>query len=299
MLCQAKEHLPTLVGAALLATSGVAVYSTYKLLTTGDRRAKETVYYETAKLVNEYLVFHYGAPGEVLRYDYGPTEALDFPRRVAEECLEVYRNRVNKTKVPSRALDIGCAVGRTAFELARDFEQVVGIDFSQAFTDTCCALKEQGSLDYEVKDEGDLMTSLKATVDPAIDRSRLQFQQGDACNLPLDLGQFGCVIGANLTCRLPNPYDFLNRLPSLIAPGGILMLTTPCTWLDEFTPKSKWLGGFTDKNGQPVSTFDTLKRVLGPDFDLVLDKNMPFFIRETARKNQWTVSHASIWIRKE
>ena len=59
-------------------------------------------------------------------------------------------------------------MGRTAFELARDFEQVVGIDFSQAFTDTCCALKEQGSLDYEVKDEGDLMTSLKATVDPAI-----------------------------------------------------------------------------------------------------------------------------------
>ena len=63
--------------------------------------------------------------------------------------------------------------------------------------------------------------------------------------------------------------------------------------------QSKWLGGFTDKNGQPVTTFDTLKRVLGPDFDLIEEKNMPFFIRETARKNHWIVAHATIWIRKE
>ncbi|XP_022107872.1 uncharacterized protein LOC110988544 isoform X2 [Acanthaster planci] len=202
-------------------------------------------------------------------------------------------------KVPRRALDIGCAVGRTVFELARDFEHVTGIDYSQAFIDTCCVLKDQGSLDYSVQDEGDLSTQLKAIVDPTIDRTRVHFQQGDACNLPLDIGQFGCVVAANLTCRLPNPYDFLNRLPNLVAPGGILMLTTPCTWLEQFTPKSNWLGGYMDKNQQPVTTFDTLKKILGPDFDLIEDKNMPFFIRETARKNQWSVTHATIWIRKE
>ncbi|XP_038074631.1 uncharacterized protein LOC119742594 [Patiria miniata] len=299
MLSQATEYLPTIAATALLATSGVAVYSTYKLLTIDrERKAKDNVY-ETAKLVNEYLVFHYGTPSEVLRYDFGPTSSLDFARRVADECLEVYRGQVNKTKVPKRALDIGCAVGRTAFELARDFEQVIGIDYSQAFVDTCCALRDQGSLDYSVQDEGDLSTQLKAVVDPAIDCSRVQFQQGDACSLPLDLGQFGCVVAANLTCRLQNPYDFLNRLPNLVAPGGILMLTTPCTWLAQFTPKSNWLGGYKDKNGQPVTTFDTLKKVLGPDFDLIAEKNMQFFIRETARKNQWSVAHATIWIRKE
>lgn len=30
---------------------------------------------------------------------------------------------------PRRALDVGCAVGRACFELARDFDEVVGIDF--------------------------------------------------------------------------------------------------------------------------------------------------------------------------
>jgi len=65
----------------------------------------------------------------------------------------------------------------------------------------------------------------------------VSFHCGDACNLPSDLGQFGCVLAANLICRLPNPYKFLDRLPSLVAPGGILVLTTPFSWSEEFTPK--------------------------------------------------------------
>jgi len=61
--------------------------------------------------------------------------------------------------------------------------------------------------------------------------------QGDACNLPLDLGQFGCVLAANLIDRLRTPQNFLNRLGTLVAPGGILVITSPYTFLEEFTPK--------------------------------------------------------------
>ncbi len=81
------------VGAALLATSSVAAYSTYKLMTQcrSAKPAEQDNVYETAKLINEYLVFHYGAPKEVLRYDFGPKESLDFPRRVADECLKAVK----------------------------------------------------------------------------------------------------------------------------------------------------------------------------------------------------------------
>jgi len=34
-----------------------------------------------------------------------------------------------------RALDLGCAVGRSSFELAREYQEVVGIDISQTFID--------------------------------------------------------------------------------------------------------------------------------------------------------------------
>lgn len=65
----------------------------------------------------------------------------------------------------------------------------------------------------------------------------MTFEQGDACNLRSDIGQFGCVQGANVLCRLPNPLDFLNRLPSLVVPGGIVVLVSPYTWLEEYTSK--------------------------------------------------------------
>ncbi|XP_071485595.1 uncharacterized protein [Diadema antillarum] len=286
-----------IVGAALLATSSVAAYSTYRLLTNEQRRKKNDNKYETEQLVNEYLVFHYGAPEEVLAYSFGPRDALDFPRRVAEEALQALRT-TDKSTIPSRALDIGCAVGRTSFELAREFQQVVGIDFSHAFIDACNLLKDHGSLQYSVTDEGDLRTDLTAVVDSSIDRKRCHFQQGDACNLPLDLGQFGCVVAANLICRLPDPMDFLNRVPGLVASGGVLILTTPASWMEEYTPKSKWIGGYKDQYGQRVTTLDSLKRILGPDFTLMDDRGLPMFIRETARRNQWTVPQLSVWRRK-
>lgn len=68
---------------------------------------------------------------------------------------------------------------------------------------------------------------------------RCTFEQGNACALREDIGTFGCVLGANLICRLPDPVTFLDRLASLVAVGGVLVLTTPWTWLEEYTPRDK------------------------------------------------------------
>ncbi|XP_078672246.1 uncharacterized protein LOC144911774 [Branchiostoma floridae x Branchiostoma belcheri] len=295
-----QVHHSHLITGGFVVVSGIAAYSTYKLVTLKShhqREAQKENVYETAKLLNEYLLFHFGSPEEVLQFDFGPKDALEnFPKRCAEECLA---HALDGADIPSRALDIGCATGRSSFELARRYREVVGIDFSHSFVAACEQLKVAGTIDYNRQDEGDLTTQLKAVVDPTIDRTRTRFQQGDACNLPLDLGQFGCVLAANLICRLPTPFDFLNRLKSLVAPGGVLVITSPYTWLAEFTPKSTWLGGYKDKDGKEVKGFQTLQNSLGGSFDLVTHKDMPFLIRETARKNQWTVAHCTVWRRKK
>jgi hypothetical protein len=73
-------------------------------------------------------------------------QALDFPRKLAE-CLASWAARAgalpaadaaasasatSKTASASgRALDLGCAVGRSSFELARSFGEVVGVDLSK------------------------------------------------------------------------------------------------------------------------------------------------------------------------
>ena len=53
-------------------------------------------------------------------------------------------------------MDIGCAVGRSTFELATVYEKVLGIDFSAAFVDKCNELKENGQALYSVPGEGEL-----------------------------------------------------------------------------------------------------------------------------------------------
>lgn len=47
-----------------------------------------------------------------------------------------------------------------------------------------------------------------------------------------------------------------------------------------------------------VRGFEALKQILSPDFILLEEENMPFLIRETFRKHQWTVAHATVWMRK-
>ncbi|NDC01228.1 MAG: methyltransferase domain-containing protein, partial [Verrucomicrobia bacterium] len=45
-----------------------------------------------------------------------------------------------------RALDLGCAVGRSSFELAAKVPEVIAIDFSRAFIRAARKLAKNGSL---------------------------------------------------------------------------------------------------------------------------------------------------------
>jgi putative 4-mercaptohistidine N1-methyltranferase len=252
-----------------------------------------TNFYETDRAVAEYLLFHYGSREQILPYDFGPIRALEFPARCVTECLDTKR-------LPSRAraLDLGCAVGRSSFELARFCPQVIAIDHSRRFIETANHLRQQSVVPFSYVEEGSLMNQAKAAVPTGIDTSRVVFEQGDALNLRHDLGSFDVVLLANLIDRLADPRRCLQRLPSLVQPGGgQLIITSPYTWLTEFTPRENWLGGH-ERGGQSIKTLDTLQQLLSPDFQLSCCKDLPFLIREHARKFQWSVAEASIWVRK-
>ena len=36
----------------------------------------------------------------------------------------------------------------------------------------------------------------------------------------------------------------LEVLPHLVKPGGVMLITSPYTWLEQFTHPSKWMGGY-------------------------------------------------------
>ncbi len=61
--------------------------------------------------------------------------------------------------------------------------------------------------------------------------------------------------------------------------------------MEEYTPADKWLGDY-ERAGQRVRGLETLREMLAPDFDFVRSVDLPFLIREHARKFQWSVSLA-------
>jgi SAM-dependent methyltransferase len=105
------------------------------------------------------------------------------------------------------------------------------------------------------------------------------------------------VLAANLLCRLEDPIQLVLKFSQLVRPGGQLILVSPYSWSRDFTPFPKWLGGY-EQNGRRYETFVTLRKFLEPDFELVRTRDLPFLIREHARKYQWSVSHGTVWVRK-
>jgi putative 4-mercaptohistidine N1-methyltranferase len=244
--------------------------------------------YESDRLVREYLLFHYGEPDEVLPWKNGPREALGFAARCVRELLNA-----SSLGREARARDVGCAVGRSSLELAGHCREVIGVDYSQAFIDAAEKIRAHGVLAYEYTIEGERTAPAAAHVPEGLDASRVKFEVGDAMALRADLGAFDVVLAANLLCRLPDPRVFLARLPELVKPGGQLILTTPFTWLEGFTPRDRWIGGTPGHESD-----EELTQLLEPHFELKLSKDLPFLIREHARKYQWSVAWGTRWVRR-
>jgi len=242
--------------------------------------------YETDKLLSEYAEFHYGDT-----YFGVP----NFSRSLSEIAVAAMQGKPMR-----RALDLGCAAGRATFELARHFEQVTGIDFSARFIGLGVQLAQQGVLRYTLADEGELVFYKERRLDDlGLDavRDKVEFFQGDACNLKPHFSGYDLILAANLIDRLYSPRKFLATVHQRLNPGGILMLASPYTWLEEHTPREEWIGGFKHA-GENLTTLDGLKAVLGEHFRLIDGPmEVPFVIRETRRKFQHTLSEVTLWER--
>jgi putative 4-mercaptohistidine N1-methyltranferase len=239
--------------------------------------------YESSKLLGEYLLFHYGKDAEILPWADGPVDALAFTKRTIEYLID--KPQFNES---GKALDVGCAVGASSFVLGKYFGNVLGVDYSQSFIDAANQLQEGNFLDYTYIEEGDAFSKAKAI--PVSHKGKVSFEVGDATCLPDHMSGFDLVHAANLICRLPSPKSFLDRLPNLVKKGGQLLLATPFTWLEEFTPQNEWIGGSGNSK-------EELKEYLGSWFSLEYEEDLPFLIREHRRKYQYSISWGTRWRR--
>jgi SAM-dependent methyltransferase len=265
--------------------------------------------YETDRYLQEYLLLHYGRAEELCRYSFVPRALLHFHERIRRECLlPIPSVGVSPALFPPlplsiaagkvrpdpdapgtglrAGLDLGCAVGRLTFELGRVLDRVLGIDNSRVFIQAARQMARRHTVTARLKVSGAEFARRPLTLPKALARGRVDFQQGDAADLrSFASGAFQVVAAINLLCRLPEPRHFLEQLPRIVAPGGQLVLGTPLSWQEEYTPRRKWL---YERD---------IERLLRPHFTLARTRDIPFLIREHHRKYQLGISTIRVFLR--
>jgi len=242
--------------------------------------------YETDRVVAQYCESHYGEA-----YFDNP----NFPASISALCLQWIGDRPRE-----KALNIGCAVGRATFELARGFDQVTGIDATARLIRIGTELQEKGRCRYTRVEEGELVSYHEVTLSRlslAATAQRVSFMQADACNLQERYTGYDLVLAMEVIDRLYDPRKFLEIIRARIKPGGLLVITSPYCWDEALTPKDRWLGGIRVA-GEPMTTLARLRDCLAPQFTLVGEPlDVPHLLRETARSYRHLVSEVTVWER--
>jgi len=248
--------------------------------------------YELDTVNSQYLDFHYS--------DQENFGVPNFPKRCAELCLEVCK----ENSVPlNKALDLGCAVGRSTFEFAKGgFQEVIGVDLSTKFISVAEELRIKKVMQYHFTEEGDLVEKKEISLESlGLEETSQKVKFVNQSASELDFAQYNCfdlVFGGNLLCRMKKPKDFLRNVHNLLKSRGLFILTSPCTWLCEYTDKEDWVGGY-EKNGKKVTTYEGIKEILSEQFtEAKAPHEVEFVIKETKRKFQHSFAQATYWIKK-
>ena len=87
----------------------------------------------------------------------------------------MFKKYSNSSVKPLSALDLGCGMGRTAFELAREFDEVDAIDYSRAFIEEANRIKNDGTVTFSYFINGSNTNTVSVAVDADIPRERVTF----------------------------------------------------------------------------------------------------------------------------
>lgn len=159
-------------------------------------------------------------------------------------------------------LDLGCATGRTAFELARRTRgPVLGVDLNFALLQVAAEALRRGEVRYPRRRLGLVYDSRRHPV-ATPGAARVDFWVADAGALPFAAGRFAAIVGLNLLDSVASPAEAVTALSRALAAGGKLVLATPWDWSPAATPVEAWLGGHSQRCGEGGAAEPVLRRRL-------------------------------------
>lgn len=184
-----------------------------------------------------------------------------------------------------RLLNLGCSVGRIAFELSRTFENIDAVDFSARTIQHAVKLQLGESVRYTKAIEGDILEYKELELGSVVSNTnneRILFSQGDGSNLKAIFQNYDVIF---IQHALENSYDPANLIQNAISrlnPAGVIIILSDYNYQDQRTPADKRLSGLK-VNGENVFAHDALAAHLGAKFTLTAQQELYRVVAHSAR----------------
>ena len=196
-----------------------------------------------------------------------------------------------------KALDMGCGTGRLSFELAKQFEQVDGIDFTARHIQHALQLKEQGQLRYAINTEGELQSFHEVSLEDLQLQHcapKVNFVQGDGHNLKPQFDDYNLIVCHRVLDQVYDPAQFLSSVTQRLRPGGILILSSAWLWQENQVDKDKWLGGYK-RDGENLSSIEGVTELLKDNFELLESDRIETRLQLGPRRQELIDNDLLVW----
>ena len=178
-------------------------------------------------------------------------------------CLDAGQELLSRPVEPP-VIDIGCAVGRTTFELAAKGDGLVlGVDVNFSMLKVAARVLGQNRVSYPRRRVGVVYDRREFPVNfPG--SSNVDFWACDALAPPFADGSFRFALGLNVLDCVTAPHALLTSIGHLLAEGGQTLLSTPYDWSQATTPMEAWLGGHSQRGPGAGASEPLLRSLLTP-----------------------------------
>ena len=197
--------------------------------------------------------------------DLDPAEPQDGPVRPngVGRCLHAGLARVAQRQ-GGPVLDIGCAVGRSSFELAQTCDGLVlGVDSNFAMLRVAQQVLRARRLRYPRRRIGIVYDRRDFAVElPAM--AQVDFWAASGMALPFRAGQFGLAVALQVLDSVSAPHALLCDIARALAPGGSAVLASPYDWSPGATPVEAWIGGHSQRGYTRGAAEPLLRSLLTP-----------------------------------
>lgn len=156
-------------------------------------------------------------------------------------CLEAGLERLPRPII-APILDIGCATGRSSFELAENTELLtLGIDNNFSALRVAQNILRHGKASFPVRHLGVIFDRFELDI-RFKNHDLLDFWACDATNLPFSDNTFNFASALNVFDIVPAPRQFLQQLKHCLNRHGQTILSTPYDWTSNIAMQ-QWVGG--------------------------------------------------------